>query len=320
MMGYRQEMRIARVRLARIEHHDLRSAAYGTIEYAERGAGPPLLFSHPLFGGFDAGIGLAHAYAGPRYHVIAPSRFGYLGSTLPRGASPAGQADAYAVLLDQLDLDRALVFGYSAGGPSAIQFALRHPDRTMALVLMASALPGASSRPPKPLMHLLAGSDLAFWLVQRYLSAPLNGMYVAKGTRLTAAQRATVRQTQAAMLPARARRHGVLFDIYVSNPAVQHVALENIQVPTLVINAQDDPLSAFENAASAAKRIPGAKLVSTVTGGHLLLGSEQRIRDEVAKLSQARQPLRQTLTPPAMSPAIPMAATTCDDRPARRLA
>jgi hypothetical protein len=38
--------------------------------------------------------------------VIAPSRFGYFGSTLPTDASPADQADAYALLLDHLGVDR----------------------------------------------------------------------------------------------------------------------------------------------------------------------------------------------------------------------
>src|SRR5664279_200995 len=55
--------------------------------------------------------------------------------------------------------------------------------------------------------------------------------------------------------------------------------------PTVVINAKDDPLSAFDNAAWAAQRIPGAKLVTAATGGHLLLGNEQRVREEVAALS-----------------------------------
>jgi predicted alpha/beta-fold hydrolase len=53
----------------------------------------------------------------------------------------------------------------------------------------------------------------------------------------------------------------------------------------LIINARDDPLSAFENAAQAVTRIPGAKLLTAATGGHLLLGSETRIREQVAALA-----------------------------------
>jgi 2-hydroxy-6-oxonona-2,4-dienedioate hydrolase len=39
---------------------------------------------------------------GPGFRVIGPSRLGYFGSTLPKDASPADQADAYALLLDHL--------------------------------------------------------------------------------------------------------------------------------------------------------------------------------------------------------------------------
>jgi pimeloyl-ACP methyl ester carboxylesterase len=56
-------------------------------------------------------------------------------------------------------------------------------------------------------------------------------------------------------------------------------------VPTLIINAEDDPLSSFENAAQAAQRIPGARLVPAATGGHLLLGQEAHVREEVAALA-----------------------------------
>ena len=63
---------------------------------------------------------------------------------------PADQADAYALLLDTLGIERAAVFGYSGGGPSAIQFAFRHAERTSALILLASALPGRPGHPPRP--------------------------------------------------------------------------------------------------------------------------------------------------------------------------
>ena len=48
---------------------------------------------------------------GERYRVIAPARFGYFGSTLPPNATPADQADAYALLMDHLGIDRAAVIG-----------------------------------------------------------------------------------------------------------------------------------------------------------------------------------------------------------------
>jgi pimeloyl-ACP methyl ester carboxylesterase len=66
---------------------------------------------------------------GPGFRVIGPSRFGYFGSTLPAGATPADQADAYALLLEHVGVDRALVIAFSAGSGSGLEFARRHPER-----------------------------------------------------------------------------------------------------------------------------------------------------------------------------------------------
>jgi pimeloyl-ACP methyl ester carboxylesterase len=73
--------------------------------------------------------------ARPGFRVIGPSRFGYFGSSLPDGATPAGQADAYALLLGHLGVGRVVVLGFSAGGGSLLEFGLRHPDRVIALIL-----------------------------------------------------------------------------------------------------------------------------------------------------------------------------------------
>ena len=117
--------------------------------------------------------------------MIAPSRFGYLGSSLPPGVMPADQADAYALLLDALGIERAAMVGFSAGGPSVIQFALRHPDRTSGLILLGSALPGKAGGPPKPVARLLF-TDPVFWTLKAYLpTLSLRCLGMPKGFRPT---------------------------------------------------------------------------------------------------------------------------------------
>jgi len=66
--------------------------------------------------------------AGRGYRLIAPSRFGYLGSSMPPSHA-AMQADAYAQLLDRLGIEKVMVVGISAGAWSSMQFAIRHPER-----------------------------------------------------------------------------------------------------------------------------------------------------------------------------------------------
>jgi hypothetical protein len=67
------------------------STLAGPIEYAKKGTGPPLLSIHGAGGGYDQGLALAADLVGDGFRVIAPSRFGYLRTPVPRDASPAAQ-------------------------------------------------------------------------------------------------------------------------------------------------------------------------------------------------------------------------------------
>ena len=286
MTRYRHDLDAARRRLVARQRHSIQTP-YGSVQYAERGQGPPLLFSHPLVGGFDLGLGCAETWIGDGFRVVAPSRFGYLGSSLPQGATPADQADAYALLLDALGIERAAIVGYSAGGPSVIQFALRHPDRTTGLILFASALPGKAGRPPRPVAQLLF-TDLVFWTLKAYapfLFARIMG--TPKGFQPTPEQWTAIVESEESLFPVHPRKRGVMYDSFVSNPDVQGYPLEELSVPTLLIHARDDGMAAFQNAARAAERIPGAELLAIERGGHMLLGSDDLIRQEVARFLAA---------------------------------
>src|SRR5512135_2380014 len=108
----------------------------GRVEYAEKGAGVPLLSIHGAGGGYDQGLDNAVDLVGENFRIIAPSRFGYLGAGIPSDTSSATQADAFAALLNTLRIRRAVVVGVSAGARSAVEFALRHPDSVSALILI----------------------------------------------------------------------------------------------------------------------------------------------------------------------------------------
>lgn len=261
----------------------------GPIEFATYGEGPPVLVVHGIFGGFDQGLVIARGNVGKGFRSIAPSRFGYLRTPLPDSATPAGQADAFACLLDAMGVQRTAVLGTSAGGTCAIQFALRHPDRCAALVLFSSAAPGeAEAAPfPQPLAEAMFKSDFLFWLMTTYLRSNLNSiMGVPKGFELTPEYEADVAEVMRTILPVSPRADGAVFDMFVSNPDVNTpepsgYPLEEIRVPVLIVNAVDDPLTLYANAEAAAQRIPGAKLVAIEDGGHMLLGHEEQVRSEI---------------------------------------
>jgi pimeloyl-ACP methyl ester carboxylesterase len=261
----------------------------GPIEYATFGEGYPVLVVHGIFGGFDQGLVIARGNVGEEVRSIAPSRFGYLRTPLPEDASPAGQADAYACLLDALGIEQAAVMGTSAGGTSAIQFALRHPDRCSALVLFSSNTPGETEAAllPEPVAKALFKSDFVFWLMTTYFSSSLHSiMGVPDGFELSPEYEADVAEVMKTILPVNPRSDGAVFDMFVSNADINAgypggYPLEEINLPVLIINAVDDPLTLCVNAQSAAERIPGAKLVTIENGGHMLLGHEERVRSEI---------------------------------------
>jgi pimeloyl-ACP methyl ester carboxylesterase len=217
---------------------------------------------------------LVDLWLSPDYRAIAPSRFGYLGSTMPAGATVADQADVYAALLDHLGLRQVVMVGFSAGGPAAIQFALRHPDRLFGLILGSSYLPGMGAKTvPKalhPLVRAVAGWELGWWLLKRYRPTRLaRVMGVPKGWDPSGDE--DFLGIREALFPVGPKKYGIAFDALESEPASNDFPLEDIAVPTLLVHAADDRLAPYEFAPAAAARIRGARLVTIPAGGHLFL-------------------------------------------------
>jgi len=109
--------------------------------------------------------------AGPGFRAIAPSRFGYFGSTLPTDASPADQADAYAVLLDHLGVDRVVAMGFSAGSASVLELARRHAGRVRGLILASARLGGGvtANKVLAPVFRVAYGAERTFWTFKKLM-------------------------------------------------------------------------------------------------------------------------------------------------------
>jgi pimeloyl-ACP methyl ester carboxylesterase len=279
--SYATLRRRAEQRLSSIEHPTIASP-FGTIEYAERGEGDPVLVLHGIFGGFDAAYLTVDPWIGDGFHVVAPSRFGCLGSSLPPNTTVADQADAYAELLDALGIEQAAVVGFSAGTVSAMQFGLRHPGRTTALVLMSGHYPQKHHKLPGLPLRLLY-TDRVFWALKRFTPELLGRICgTPKGFRASPAEQQALEWVIDGLFPIGARARGAIFDTLVSEPEVDDFPLEQLSVPTLMIHAADDALARYATAPPAAARIPRARLVTIDRGGHLYLGAEARVRRELA--------------------------------------
>jgi len=254
----------------------------GDIEYAVGGgSGPPVLVVHGSGGGFDQGELLARAALGDGWRWIAPSRFGYLRSTLRDGATFDDQADAYACLLDHLGIARVAVVALSHGGPSALLFAVRHPRRVSSLTLISAgvaAQDGAAQQQASRQGDALTAifqQDWRYWLFTKVLRKTflgLMGVDSAVAAALTTEQRRLADEVIDGMNPVSRRAAGTRFD---NRAAMPNRRITAIRAPTLVLHARDDTLQLFDHAEYAAAHIPGARLVAFDRGGHLLLAVER---------------------------------------------
>ena len=139
----------------------------GPVEYAELGRGQPVLYVHGTPGGYDQLYLMLRAEygdRGPAFRAIVPSRPGYLRTPLSAGRTFAEQADTMAALLDSLQIDRAALVAVSGGGPSALQFAIRHPRRCSALILESAVTQQLTLEVPWLIRQL--PRDFLTWSVQ----------------------------------------------------------------------------------------------------------------------------------------------------------
>jgi pimeloyl-ACP methyl ester carboxylesterase len=261
--------------------------AAGPVQVAQTGAGPPILIIHGAGGGFDQALAAGRLCFGESYHVIAPSRFGYLGSPVPQDASLEAQADTYASLLDTLDIERVVVMGISAGGPSTLHFATRHPGRVRGLILY-SAISYQESPSPDELRKMttinrIIGSDVVYWLAisaARPLLLELFGVSRPLQSGLPAVDRAILDQALVEMLPMSERIPGVVIDQAYHFPRT--FPLEAIKAPTLVFHARDDTLVPFDRGLHSARKIPAAELIAFEQGGHFLAGHAAEVRTRIS--------------------------------------
>jgi pimeloyl-ACP methyl ester carboxylesterase len=270
--AYQRDQRIALARL--MAGSDVIDTARGPVEVAQAGDGPAALVIHGAAGGFDQSLHCMSVLGEVNARIIAPSRFGYLRSPLPPNGTPEAQADTFAALLDALGIDTAVVMAASAGGMTAAAFALRHPRRCRALMLVSAITrPLVVTRPEaQAISEIALHSDFAFWAIRQAGQALVGftaGLSADERARLEAdplASRALDGMLD--MSPVSRRRDGILNDT-VQAEVLPDWPLDQIQAPTLVIHGSADPLVPFHFGALAATTIPGAQLLILEGAGHL---------------------------------------------------
>lgn len=275
---------------------------FGALEYALAGHGSPVLMVHGTGGGFDQALTFTEGLLPYGHTIIAPSRFGYLRSALPDTPSSAHQADAFVALLDHLQIDRVAVAGGSAGALSAVEFALRYPDRCTALILI---VPAANVRGADPVemtasqaffVRRMTTSNALFWAGLRTSRRAMIRTLLATDPSLVERaeehERQRVNRILDEIMPVERRSKGMLNDARLAgHPA--RVDFSRLRVPTLVVSAEDDRFGTAATARDIASAVPHSRLTVFQDGGHVWVGHDAELWQQVAGFLDAHEKGRQ---------------------------
>jgi pimeloyl-ACP methyl ester carboxylesterase/DNA-binding CsgD family transcriptional regulator len=230
------------------------------VAYQVTGAGPVDLVVTP---GFISHLDLQWEGVAYRRFVRQLARFARVirydkrctGLSDPVAAVPTleQRADDLGAVLDAAGSARAVVLGYSEGGPAAIRFAVREPARTLGLVLY-----GTWSMPPPPEIAQLLRDAVGRWGRGATLAMLAPSLLPSSGQVEAAAalERAAVSPAMAAALVEALVRTDV------------RSLLPQVAAPTLVIHRRGDVIP-IKKGRYLAEHIPGAEYAELGGDDHL---------------------------------------------------
>lgn len=253
--------------------------------------------------GFDhgylrPGVGLLRDYAQVVYVDLRGQ--GRSGRPSPASCTLEQMADDLAALCDLLEIERAFIFGHSAGGFVAMHMALRHPRLVQGLILCGSSptvqpivdddgepAPSLSSR-AGPEVLAIAGRVFAgeitletvttfFDKVGPFYAAP-NHMDMVEG----------ILGLCSMTIPMMQHFMSTIAPSYDIRPMLSRIA-----APALVIVGRYDWVCPPRASRAIARGIPNAKLVQVDDAGHLVFSEEpEKFLGAVAGfLAAHRQPV-----------------------------
>jgi pimeloyl-ACP methyl ester carboxylesterase len=273
-------------------------SASGRVHVIEAGDGPPVVHLHGNNTSSLSHLMLLDHMTGVRSYLVDRPGFGLSDpEDFPRGSFRECAVRFVDDVLDQLQLESAVLAGASGGGNWALWYALDRPRRVRGLVMLGSAplLPGARipmgirlmatpvvggvlSRAVKPgrrmLMHLMSSVGEA----ETILRHPdlLDSLVDAAHDPVATA--ANVAEFHALLSP-----FGVRGRFRFRPDDLRRVA-----VRTLMIWGDRDPVVSVADARAAAELIPGARL-EVLSAGHVpQLGHPEQVAELLVDFTRAR--------------------------------
>lgn len=190
----------------------------------------------------------------------------------PPAYSLHDMADDIRDLLQSLNIEKARIVGRSMGGIIAQLFASRYPAMTQTLtLLMSSSFDPALPKPDDALVRKMTSSSVNFKDNRKaYLKEKIDFMKAIYGSRYILdeekEQALIIKDEIRQSSMVRPNRQIIALISYVFNPDL----LADIQVPSLVIHGDEDPLFSMEHAIDLKNNISGSQLIIKKGMGHAI--------------------------------------------------
>ena len=238
------------------------------IAYSVQGTGPTLVECNGFWNSFgNENPWSRDAWAAVRTHHTLV-RFDARGIGLSERDPPAISHELMVsdleCVVDAADARQFALWGGGVSVPSAIAFAVRHPNRVERLVLTRGVVRAADIMPRDNLVSLL-GLIRTDWELASRLFADFETREDAPdyGVPVTAEIKRNISASTASRW---------LQGLYDSTDVTE--ILPQVQAPTLVLHRMEDSLFPFAGAQEMAARIPRARLFALPGTSHLFLGDD----------------------------------------------
>jgi pimeloyl-ACP methyl ester carboxylesterase len=263
------------------------------VELGEKTDAPPIVLVHGAGCNLeDMHLALGERLAA-RHRVILIDRpgMGWSKRKGKSGSSPGYQAAILRDVLDRLEIKQAIVIGHSWGGALAAAFALDHPDRTAALVLLAPPLYPVPNN--TVWLYRLFATPILGWIYARTLALPLSlpfiGLAMASAFLPQLPPRGYIKRSAALLLlrPSTFLANARDMADLKGNLAPQVARYPTLTMPTLVMTGNFDMVvPPVRHAFAFITAVPRARLVTLPGIGHMLHhAAKERVIEEIGEIA-----------------------------------
>jgi pimeloyl-ACP methyl ester carboxylesterase len=203
-------------------------------------------------------------------------------------------------VVETLELDRFPLLGLSQGGPIAIAYTMRHPEKVSHLILYGTYARGRFNRDYAPDELTLAQTGLTLIQLGWGRDNPAFRQFFTS-LFMPEATPEQMRWFNDLQRVSASPENAVKIRTAFSNINVSNLA-SKLAVPTLVLHAREDAVVPFEEGRRLAALIPTARFVPLEGKNHILLESEPawlRFLEEVHRFLEEETPGQRSAPGPA---------------------